>query len=247
MPLRKSRNMIDANDPRVSQFGHPAPPWMVNYADLMTELVCFFVILYALGAALNKDMQNAQEKIQELLKEGTIQGKAEMTKEGLKLTLEEQGKIAFFESGKADVTPDMNAMLDKLAPVFDDLKNDILVEGHTDNRPINSPQFPSNWELSTARATSIIKYLINSKGMAPKRLSAIGYGEFRPVAVNDSEENMQKNRRVVFLIKTESYKSELQAEENAEEGTAGEQTTGVNTQENTQVEVSQDTSTAVSQ
>ena len=56
--------MIDANDPRVSRFGHPAPPWLINYADLMTEMVCFFVILYALSAALSKGITNAKEKLE---------------------------------------------------------------------------------------------------------------------------------------------------------------------------------------
>ena len=66
MPVKR-RNMIDADDPRVSKFGHPAPPWLINYADLMTELVCFFIILYALSAALSKNMVNAKEKLDEML------------------------------------------------------------------------------------------------------------------------------------------------------------------------------------
>jgi len=80
MPL-KARSMIPEDDPRVAQIGHPAPPWLVNYADLMTELVCFFVILYALSAALNKNMQNAQEQIKEMIEKGQMAGQVKMDKE----------------------------------------------------------------------------------------------------------------------------------------------------------------------
>ena len=83
MNKRRLRNMIDMNDPKVSQIGHPAPPWMVNYADLMTELVCFFVILYALSAALSKGMQDAKEKLDKMMKDQQTQGQVEMKKAGI--------------------------------------------------------------------------------------------------------------------------------------------------------------------
>ncbi|OGR50321.1 MAG: hypothetical protein A2049_12965 [Elusimicrobia bacterium GWA2_62_23] len=202
----KLRNMIPEDDRRVAPVGEPAPPWMVNYADLMTELVCFFVILYALSAALNKDMQKAQQDVQEMIKEGKMAGQVQIDKEGMRITLEEQSQVAFFESGKADLTDQMKLQMDKLAPVLYKLaeKHDIVVEGHTDNVPIATKQFASNWELSTARATSVVKFLLGSNFMA-KRLSAVGYGEFHPIVPNDSEVNRKKNRRVVFFIKTNPY------------------------------------------
>ncbi|OGS11559.1 MAG: hypothetical protein A2234_02160 [Elusimicrobia bacterium RIFOXYA2_FULL_58_8] len=198
--------MISEDDPRVAQIGHPAPPWLINYADLMTELVCFFVILYALSASLNKDMQKAQQEIEAMMKEGQMQGQVKMDKEGMRITLEEQGQFSFFESGRAEITGDMNSKLDKLAVVLKtlSLKNDIIVEGHTDNVPIRTRQFATNWELSTARATSVVRYFLDA-GFAPKRMAAIGYGEFHPVAVNDTEENRRKNRRVVFFVKANAY------------------------------------------
>ncbi|HEX4046542.1 MAG TPA: flagellar motor protein MotB, partial [Elusimicrobiota bacterium] len=70
MPIRPPKGFIDETDPKVAQIGHPAPAWLVNYADLMTELVCFFVILYALSAALNKNVQNAAQEVQKMMKEG---------------------------------------------------------------------------------------------------------------------------------------------------------------------------------
>ncbi|MEW6040435.1 MAG: OmpA family protein [Elusimicrobiota bacterium] len=206
--MLKPRNVIDFNDPRVAKIGHPAPPWLVNYADLMTEMVCFFIILYALSAALNKNVQNAKKEIEQMMQEQKLAGEVKMNKEGLQITFEEKGKMAFFESGKADITAPMLAILDKLAPTLFKLneKFDITVEGHTDNVPIHSEQFPSNWELSTARATNVVKYLINNKSFSPARLAAIGYGEYRPVGPNDTEENKAKNRRVVFFVKTSGQK-----------------------------------------
>ncbi len=199
----RMKNMIPEDDPRVAPIGHPAPPWMVNYADLMTEMVCFFIILYALSAALNKNVQNAAQQIKEMMEKGEMAGQVEMNREGLKITLEEQGNLPFFESGKATLTDEMVEKIDKIYPILKKLSEEyeIIVEGHTDNVPINTPQFPSNWELSTARATTVVKYLI-SKGIPPPKISAIGYGEFRPVVSNDTPENRQKNRRVVFFVKT---------------------------------------------
>lgn len=199
----KLKNMIPEDDPRVAPIGHPAPPWMVNYADLMTEMVCFFIILYALSAALNKNVQNAAQQIKEMMEKGEMSGQVEINKEGLKITLEEQGNLPFFESGKATLTEEMTGNIDKIVPTLKKLSQDyeIIVEGHTDNVPIFTQQFASNWELSTARATSVVKYLID-KGISPKKISAIGYGEFRPVVPNDTPQNRQKNRRVVFFVKT---------------------------------------------
>ena len=200
------KGMIPEDDRRVAPVGEPAPPWMVNYADLMTELVCFFVILYALSAALNKDMQKAQQEVQEMIKEGKMAGQVQIDKEGMRITLEEQSQMAFFESGKADLTDSMRQQMDKLSPVLLKLaeKHDIVVEGHTDNIPIYTRQFASNWELSTARATSVVKSMLEDK-FAPKRLSAVGYGEYHPIVPNDSAPNRKKNRRVVFFIKNNPY------------------------------------------
>jgi len=206
--MLKPRNVIDYNDPRVCKIGHPAPPWLINYADLMTEMVCFFIILYALSAALNKNVQNAKVQIEQMMQDQKLAGEVKVNKEGMQITFEEKGNMAFFESGKADLTQPMTTLLDKLAPSIHELslKYDITVEGHTDNVPISSPQFPSNWELSTARATNVVKYLIQAKNFSPARLAAIGYGEYKPVIQNDTPENKAKNRRVVFFVKTSGAK-----------------------------------------
>lgn len=203
MPLRAPRGFIDETDPKVSQIGHPAPPWMTCYADLMTELVCFFIILYALTAAFNKEMQAASKSINSMIDSQEIAGEVKMDREGLKITIQEQGQASFFGSGSADTTPEMEAMLSKLAPPLMKLaeQHQILVEGHTDNQRISNDFYDSNWELSTARATSVVRLMIDKFAFPPDKMAAVGYGEFQPIASNDTPENRAKNRRVVFFVK----------------------------------------------
>ncbi len=197
----KAKGMIDEDDPRVSTIGHPAPPWMVSYADLMSEMVCFFVILYALSASLNKNVQAAKKAVEEVMKQENVAGEVKMTKDGMSITFQEQDKHVFFDSGKADMTPDMIDLLKKVAPTLKGLaeKQEIVVEGHTDNIP--SKTYPSNWELSTARATNVVHYLMRQYAFNPRAMAAVGYGEYHPIAPNDTPENRSKNRRVVFFIK----------------------------------------------
>ncbi|MBC7105712.1 MAG: OmpA family protein, partial [Firmicutes bacterium] len=85
------------------------------------------------------------------------------------------------------------------------LPNYIRVEGHTDDLPINTPQFPSNWDLSTARANTVVKELIDGLGFPPERLAAVGYGEYRPRVPNDSDYHRQLNRRVDIVVLKTKY------------------------------------------
>src|SRR6185437_11816228 len=110
----KQKNMIAMSDPRVTLIGHPAPGWMVNYADLMTELVCFFIVLYALSAALNKDVQQAEKDVEEKMKQQQVSGEVKVTKDGMKITIEEKGHNVFFESGSADLSRRREEILDSL-------------------------------------------------------------------------------------------------------------------------------------
>jgi chemotaxis protein MotB len=203
MPMRAPKGYIDENDPKVARVGHPAPPWMASYADLMTELVCFFVILYALSAALNKNVQNAAQQVQEMMKEGKMSGDVKIDKEGLKITLQEKGGTSFFQSGAAETTSTIDEQLALLVPSLRKLGDDheILVEGHTDDQPIHNLYFDSNWELSTARATSVTRLLIEKYGIPADHIGAVGYGDKRPLVPNTTPENRAKNRRVVFFIK----------------------------------------------
>lgn len=107
-----------------------------------------------------------------------------------------------FESGIADIKDDSKSVLEKISSLIGSFNNEIIIEGHTDNRPMSSSKFPSNWELSSARAISVLKYFVDIKKLEPTRFSAHGYGEYRPVAANDSAEHMAMNRRVNILIVT---------------------------------------------
>jgi chemotaxis protein MotB len=107
---------------------------------------------------------------------------------------------AFFQSGQADLTPAAQSALDAIAEVIQGIDNFIRVEGHTDNVPINTVLFPSNWELSTARATQVVRYFLSKYNFAADRISVSGYAEYRPIAPNDTPENRARNRRVDIVI-----------------------------------------------
>jgi chemotaxis protein MotB len=111
---------------------------------------------------------------------------------------------ALFESGQANLKPEALAVLDQIAAEIGKIPNQIRVEGHTDDRPIATERFPSNWELSSARATSVVRYFVDKYEFAPGRLSALGFGEYRPLAPNDSEINRAKNRRVDIVVLTDN-------------------------------------------
>src|SRR3989339_6297 len=203
--FRPPRGYISESDPRVSQVGHAAPPWLINYADLMTELACFFLMIYALSAAMSGTLQKVSQEVKEAMKEEQIAGQVKMTKEGLQITFEEKESVSLFLSGSAELTPTMKEYIDKIVPPLRqgvDVKSNLLViEGHTDNVPIATSRYASNWELSTARATTVVRYLVDIHKFPPDKAAAIGYGEFKPIAANDADANRAKNRRVVFLIK----------------------------------------------
>lgn len=210
MPL-KEKDMISMSDPRVTLIGHPAPAWMVNYADLMTELVCFFIILYALSAALNKDMVKAKQQVEETMKMEGVSGNVKVDKDGMIVTVQEKDETVLFDSGSAELSDTMRDILSKVGPslkTLADTGHEIVVEGHTDNIPLRkgNSRYPSNWELSSARATNVVRELINHQGFPPPQMGAIGYGENRPVADNDTDEHRASNRRVVFFIKNKPFK-----------------------------------------
>lgn len=125
--------------------------------------------------------------------------------DAVEMHLDERGLVVrfvedvLFDSGKADLKTSAARILKTVAGVIEPLPNHIRVEGHTDNVPINTKAFPSNWELSTARATQVIQFLL-AYGISPLRLSAAGYGEYRPVETNDTPEGRQRNRRVDIVI-----------------------------------------------
>jgi flagellar motor protein MotB len=214
------------SDPRVCLIGHPAPAWMVNYADLMTELVCFFIIMYAMAAALNKDVVKAKKEVEQAMKAEKVATEVKVTKDGMTITLEENGENVFFESGQAELSPRMDEILTKITPMLRKLAvegHDIVVEGHTDDIPIHNAQFASNWELSSGRATAVVQHMIQSLNMPPEHMAAIGYGEFHPLVPNDTDEHRAKNRRVVFFVKNKPPSADNGKKKKEEAETVAEQ------------------------
>ena len=120
--------------------------------------------------------------------------------QGIWFTFDDQ---LLFDFGKAAINPAGFIFLDTIADVIDKTHYPVRVEGHTDNIPIQTRSFPSNWELSVARAVNVVKYFIEVSGINPQRFSAVGYGESRPVAANDTPADRAKNRRVEILLLTE--------------------------------------------
>ena len=127
------------------------------------------------------------------------QVKLQMMEKGLVITV--VGDLVF-DSGKAKIRQEAYPLLDKVAAVLKENMSgfNIGIEGYTDNVPIKHSNWKSNWELSTALSLSVLHFLVNDKGIEPERLSAIGFGEYRPVASNDTREGRKLNRRVEIVI-----------------------------------------------
>lgn len=105
-----------------------------------------------------------------------------------------------FAPGQAVINENSKIVLNRLATVIKSIPNDIRIEGHTDNTPINTPKYPSNWHLSVDRALNTAYYLIQHEGIDPDKVSIVGYAEYRPIAPNDTPESRTKNRRVDLVI-----------------------------------------------
>ena len=218
--------------------------WLTTYADMITLVLAFFVLLFSMSTidvkrfdlavtsmqkALGfmpggrtvfvEDLQDAGElkrleqvRTLEFLQLAEIRRNVEdaLIASGrggeASFSMEERGLVirfadsVLFPSSRAVLTPEAREVMDDVAGILRRLGNHIRIEGHTDSRPINTPQFPSNWELSTARATTVLRYLLEVHGLSASRLSAAGYGEYRPVASNETPEGMQQNRRVDIVI-----------------------------------------------
>lgn len=112
-----------------------------------------------------------------------------------------------FDIGRASLKPNSQEMLTQVAEILMELENEVRVEGYTCDLPINTPQFPSNWELSTARSTSVLRFL-KDQGIPGEKLSAVGYGEYRPLVPNTTEELRRENRRVDIVILKENINLE---------------------------------------
>ena len=224
--------------------------WLVSYADMVTLLMVFFIVLYAssqinvskyraiheaaadsLGAgprdtnqvvrATNRggDAPDGPTVVKEPGKETTqnpddrllARLRHEVKKAGLenavKVYRDPRGIVVYFTDrvlfhpGSADVLPAGASVLRRLSPILAQESRPVVVEGHTDNQPISTPRYPSNWELSTARATQVLRNLLNG-GVAPERVAASGYADTHPKASNATAAGRRKNRRVEVVVVT---------------------------------------------
>ena len=255
---RRKKNFFDESD------NHER--WLVSYADFVTLLFAFFVVMYSISsvndtkyASLSEALDEAFSKAHKVLKvvdpiqigsePRTIQPiildnpTTEEKKKQRKLSDEilkerrqllmvseqfedvlqpyvendlvevkrndfwielEMNSQLLFLSGEAELSAKAVPVLRKIAEVIRRMPNVINIEGHTDDVPIDTIEFPSNWDLSSARATTVVREFIRN-GISPKRLSAVGYGEFHPVADNNNIEGRNKNRRVVLVLMSQAF------------------------------------------
>jgi chemotaxis protein MotB len=131
--------------------------------------------------------------------------------DGLVISLRDFG---FFDSGSATIKPESLAALDRIASILSIRTYKLRIEGHTDNVPIHTPQMASNWELSTARASAIVRVLIVDHNFPPDRLSAAGYAQYHPIASNLTAQGRAQNRRVDIVVLTARAETTNSAEEN---------------------------------
>jgi len=147
------------------------------------------------------DLENVKGKVESMLMTRKLLDdvKVEVTDRGLVISLKEAG---FFESGKAEMKWDAYPILGEIAQSLEEYRNPIRVEGHTDNIPMRSYTYPSNWELSSGRATEVVRLLTGRFGMDSERFSAVGYAEFRPAYSNETAAGRARNRRVDLVVLT---------------------------------------------
>jgi chemotaxis protein MotB len=155
-------------------------------------------------SATKDDLQAMQAQLQSYIQSQSLQKSVQtkITRDGKKreLVITLLSDKQLFDSGKADIKPFTKKILDEVYKQLKTRQNEVRVEGNTDNVPISNDQFPSNWELSAARATGVARYFVEDDGLSPLRISALGYGQYRPRVPNDTDEHRAENRRVDVVI-----------------------------------------------
>ncbi|NOX88628.1 MAG: OmpA family protein [Calditrichaeota bacterium] len=153
------------------------------------------------GSKYFKDqVEKKIEKIKKLLEMSHIKDQIDIEMDGMGIHIR-LGDNILFDQGKADLKPSSFPILKAVADVARDDFKEIYVEGHTDNVPIHTEKYPTNWELSTDRALSVVRYFHYVEGISASRLAAVGYGEYRPLVPNTTPKNRAKNRRVEIYIR----------------------------------------------
>ena len=162
----------------------------------------------SIGSTEDSPESTVSDKVQKSLAslESEFGIKTQFTKRGIRISLEDS---ILFDFGKAEINPQSYLVLNKIVDVIKSIQNPVRIEGHTDNVAIHTERFPSNWELSVARAVQVLKYFVKVGEIEPQRLSAGGYGDAKPVVPNDTSEHRAKNRRVEILLVMEGRKENV--------------------------------------
>ncbi len=234
--------------------GGGAPEWMATFADLVTLLMCFFVLLFAMsttqqetfkelveslrsalgvqavpesgtregltmhavpsekpseqqeidemGGMIQKDLEEIVSEVRELVMFNKLGGLVNVSESdmGVVITMSD---FLLFSAGGTQLTTKGVDILNKIAVVLSRLAYHVKIKGHTDSEPIHTERFPSNWELSSSRASSVVRVLVGS-GVNPRLISAEGYAHYSPVATNDTEKGRARNRRVEIVYDRDS-------------------------------------------
>ncbi len=172
------------------EVGKGSPPWMTTYGDLVTQLLIFFVMMFALAATLNElQLISIKRRLEDYSYQNNLEHliSLEIKEKGLVISLSEK---MMFDSGAADIYEDAKSILAAIAVEIMDVPNPVRVEGHTDSIPISTDRFPSNWELSTARATNVARFLIENLEFPPDRIAAGGYSKYHPAVKTEAEDKI---------------------------------------------------------
>lgn len=254
-----------AKSKREKKPGVTAPLWCLSFSDLVTNMLCFFVMLFAFASlesgaqdkqdsAASKENAKAQgkaleaafsitfstsqdqsssmrpvvggqsivfapetknlheiprlaKKIKKRLQDASLKEKLEVTADDRNVKVRIPSKVLFL-SGQALLRPGSEEVLTALTPILSTLPYDIRIDGHSDDRPSNNTSYPSNWELSTARACTVLRFFTDKIGLESSRFSAQGYASFRPQVENITEKDRETNRRVEIVILTSSQKKQ---------------------------------------
>ena len=249
--------------------------WVISYADLVTLLLGFFIILYAsaevdmqrfeqlsaafsqafnveinegsgsnegssvfeagngfmpngsLESILDEDVLRIRAQVDQAAHDaGIAPGQVEVIRSSDSVVLRLSDSL-LFTSASAQIRTEALPLLDVVAEVLQSLPNEVRIEGHTDNVPVGTTAYPTNWELSSARATSVLRYLVETAGVEPWRMVASGYGEFAPIATNATPEGRALNRRADIVL---VYAPPSETVSPASSGPAFEEITPIDTQ-----------------
>ena len=234
------------------------PPWVITFADMVTLLMVFFILLFAIGtieqekwrqlkeslrealgadaieemgtrqgleviktqvdeqtvhavdevgAMVNREMEDIISEVEEFVFKNKLSGEVRVSSDerGAVITISD---VVLFPAGSADMTPKGRATLRQVFDVLKQFNYNVKVEGHTDNTPIHTLRYPSNWELSASRAAEVAHMLIDD-GYPPERLSVEGFAEFRPKVPNTGPENRAINRRIEVVYQRGSIRKRM--------------------------------------